>query len=177
MKNSESLIVKKVQRAKSASLMGFDVSHPKENQVIVDDNLIIAGWVVGKASFVDKIIVSGGINAEIPVDIHRPDVHLHFGDGIENLCPLIDDVPRSGFHKKIPLDAIDGESPIEVTAVLQDGSKALLVTITLAKGVGEPEQAAVPKVTESTATQPQPKTTSFIKLANKKQAKKKKKGR
>ncbi len=178
MKSGESLIVKKVQRAEGLSLVVFAVGFPKENQVVVDDNLIIAGWVVGKTSFADKVIVSGGINAEIPVDIHRPDIHLHFGERIENLCPQIDSVPRSGFHKKIPLDAIDVESPIEVTAVLQDGSKALLATITLAKDAAEPEQAAAPKAPEpADESQPQPKTTSYLSKTNKKQAKKRKKGR
>jgi len=132
------LMVNKVQGAEflptSLELEAFNIEQPKNDQMLVDGHLIIAGWVIGKTSFAEKIVVSGGVNTITPVDMHRPVVCDRLGDRIKDLCPLIHGTPRCGFLIQIPLDPINYTgAPIKVAAVLQNGRKIQLVVITFSK--------------------------------------------
>lgn len=154
-------MVKRVLRTEVMPLgVKFCIDQPKNHQMLVDDNLIIAGWIVGETDFADKIIISGGINTEIPVNVHRPDVHLHFGNGSENLCPLIDGIPRYGFSKQIPLGPLYAGAPIEVAVELQNGGKIPLAIISFSKGNIKsknvpPSEGSTPKAI-ATTLQPKP---------------------
>ncbi len=160
--NKKSLLVKAVEFAASDDLVGFGVGYPKPEQVFTDENLVIGGWVVGKSSPVETVILSGGIALlTVPVDVSRPDIHEHYGDSINGLCPVLDAVPRCGFFKEIPLDAITVDCPVEVAAVTRDGTKIVLAVFTFS--------AAETEKTNPVAQQA-PSTSSFwqVKKGNKK---------
>ena len=107
----------------------FGIEQPRKNQVLTEDGLTITGWVIGKVSPVEKILLSGGINEEIPVDIHRADLLTRFANIEENAYPLIDSLLRSGFSKQVALDALNIGKPIEISVLLQNGKKIPLTVI------------------------------------------------
>jgi len=149
-----SLTVKQVRRTDAAQLgLLFGIDQPIDNQMLIDNNLLVSGWVIGTDSVVDKIIIGGGINIEIPVIIERPDVLLQMGKHveIENFCPLINGTRRCGFSEKITLPQFYVGTPIDITAILQNGNKIPLVVITFLKETASSEILPHPEMLKSVA--------------------------
>jgi glycosyltransferase involved in cell wall biosynthesis len=116
-------VVEVTPPTESEHLFGSHLDLPLAGESTDAHSLEIAGWAIGESSPAVAVEAAHGedLLASVPVDQPRPD--------LEQAFPEQTGIGRSGFSMVVSLVGSDPSTPIEVRAVLEDGTRALIACI------------------------------------------------
>jgi hypothetical protein len=120
-----------VPRQAASSLEGFCIDNPVSGDQLTGYEALIRGWVVGNRSRVTGVQLFDpslqSVFREAPQNEPRPDVAAHY--------PHAENAEQSGFRIPFSLLNLQPEASVEVVAVLEDGSRVLLGTVSFRRDV------------------------------------------